>query len=113
MYAFNSVEHHLLRAYAAASAPLHEGKLNQPARATLIANGHLQSKPHLAGGLCYEISPAGKSELASILPPASAPAPADLELQRGIELKKKLADGAITSAEKVELIDIALRRINL
>mgnify|MGYP001575612868 CR=1 FL=1 len=41
------------------------------------------------------------------------PPPPDLELDRAIVLKQKLIAGTITSAEKVELTDIILKRISL
>jgi len=113
MYSFNSPEHALLRAYYAASALLHESKIaHEPMRSVLLANGHIEKKPHPAGGFGYQITPLGREEYASILPP-SPPSPTDLELQRGVELKKKLWDETITLAEKVELTNIVLRRINL
>lgn len=117
MYAYGSKEHSLLGGYYRANEGviLHENKLAyEPERSVLLANGHIEKLSHPTGGFGYRITQTGKSEFASILPPQPLlPGPADLELQKGIELKKKLRGGTITAAEKVELNDIVLKRVSL
>lgn len=57
-----------------------------------------------------KITPAGIAEWQNLRAIAIAAIPQDAETERALTLRQKAIDGTLTSAEKVEAIDLVLKR---
>lgn len=79
----------------------------------LVADGYLV-KIKRERWMAIWITAKGTAEFGAHLASVkSSPTPVDPEKQRAMDLRDKLVAGTITSLEKVELIDLILKRITI